>query len=147
IRLAPDARFIGWEILRLGRTAAGERFTRGQLRTRTVLRRDGRIAWLERARLEGGSDLLDSPLGLAEEPVFGTLLAAGPDIDAELVAACREPQPRAGSGAVTCLPGVLVARYLGASSEAARGYFAQLWSILRPALAGRDAVPPGIWHA
>ena len=57
IRLAPDARFIGWEILRLGRTASGERFTRGQLRTRTVIRRDGRIAWLERARLEGGSDL------------------------------------------------------------------------------------------
>jgi urease accessory protein len=79
--------------------------------------------------------------------VFGTLLAAGPDIEAGLVAACREPHPHAGTGAVTCLPGVLVARYLGASSEAARGYFAQLWSILRPALAGRDAAPPGIWHA
>lgn len=147
IRLAPDARFIGWEILRLGRTASGERFKRGQLRTRTVIRRDGRVAWLERARLEGGSDLLDSPLGLAGEPVFGTMLAAGPQLDAGLVAACREPQPREGTGAVTCLPGVLIARYLGASSEAARGYFAQLWRILRPALAGRDAVPPGIGHA
>jgi urease accessory protein len=41
---------------------------------------------------------------------------------------------------------VLIARYLGASSEAARGYFAQLWRILRPALAGRDAVPPRIWQ-
>ena len=147
IRLAPDARFIGWEILRLGRTASGERFKRGQLRTRTVIRCDGRVAWLERARLEGGSDLLDSPLGLAGEPVFGTMLAAGPQLDAGLVAACREPQPRAGTGGVTCLPGVLIARYLGASSEAARGYFAQLWRILRPALAGRDAVPPGIGPA
>jgi urease accessory protein len=147
IRLAPDARFIGWEILRLGRTASGERFTRGQLRTRTMIRCDGRIAWLERARLEGGSDLLDSPLGLAGEPVFGTLLAVGPDVDAGLVAACREPEPRAGTGAVTCLPGVLVARYLGASSEGAREYFARLWSIVRPALAGRDAVPPRIWEA
>jgi len=147
IRLAPDARFIGWEILRLGRTASGERFKRGQLRTRTVIRRDGRVAWLERARLEGGFDLLDSPLGLAGEPVFGTMLAAGPQLDAGLVAACREPQPREGTGAVTCLPGVLIARYLGANSEAARGYFAQLWRILRPALAGRDAVPPGIGHA
>jgi hypothetical protein len=26
-------------------------------------------------------------------------------------------------------------------------HFAQRWSLLRPALAGRDAVPPGIWHA
>jgi urease accessory protein len=41
---------------------------------------------------------------------------------------------------------VLVARYLGASSEAARGYFAQLWAIVRPVLAGRDAVPPRIWQ-
>ena len=146
IRLAPDARFIGWEILRLGRTASGERFTRGQLRTRTVIRRDGRVAWLERARLEGGCDLLDSPLGLAGEPVFGTLLAAGPHIDPALVAACRTTQPLAGTGAVTCLPGVLVARYLGASSEAAREYFARLWSIVRPALAGRDAVAPRIWQ-
>jgi urease accessory protein len=146
IRLAPDARFIGWEILRLGRTASGERFNRGRLCTRTVIRRDGRVAWLERARLEGGSDLLDSPLGLAGEPVFGTLLAAAPRIEPGLVAACREPQPSAGTGAVTCLPGVLVARYLGASSEAARGYFAQLWRIVRPALAGRDAVPPRIWQ-
>lgn len=147
IRLASDARFIGWEILRLGRTAAGGRLARGQLRTRTVIRRDGRIAWLERARLEGGSDLLDAALGLASEPVFGTLLAAGPDIEARLVAACREPHPHAGAGAVSCLPGVLVARYLGASGEAAREYFARLWAILRPALAGRDAVRPGIGHA
>jgi urease accessory protein len=146
IRLAPEASFIGWEIIRLGRAASGERFTRGQLRTRTSIRRDGQIAWLERARLEGGSDLLDSPLGLAGEPVFGTLLAAGAQVDAGLVAACREPHPGAGTGAVTCLPGVLVARYLGASSEAAREYFARLWAILRPALAGRDAVVAAVHH-
>jgi urease accessory protein len=147
IRLAADARYIGWEIIRLGRTASGERFTRGQLRTRTSIRRDGRLAWLERARLAGGSDLLDSPLGLAVEPVFGTMLAAAPRIDAGLVAACREAHPGAGSGAVTCLPGVLVARYLGASSAAARSYFEALWRIVRPALAGRDAVEPGIWQS
>lgn len=147
IRLAPDAGFIGWEIIRLGRTPSGERFTRGQLRTRTSIRRDGRLAWLERARLEGGSDLLDSPLGLAGEPVFGTLLAAGPRVDVGLVAACRGPHPSAGTGAVTGLPGVLVARYLGASSEAAREYFARLWAVVRPVLAGRAAVEPRIWQS
>jgi urease accessory protein len=119
---------------------------RGQLRTHGD-RATGASRGSSARALEGGADLLDSPLGLAGEPVFGTLLAAGPDIEAGLVAACREPRPHAGTGAVTCLPGVLVARYLGASSEAARGYFAELWSILRPALAGRDAAPPGIWHA
>ncbi|HSD41515.1 MAG TPA: urease accessory protein UreD [Burkholderiales bacterium] len=146
IRLAADARFIGWEIIRLGRTASGGRVARGRLRTRTSIRRDGRLEWLERARLEGGWDLLDSPLGLAGEPVFGTMLAAAPQIDAGLVAACRAAHPGAGSGAVTCLPGVLVVRYLGASSEAARDYFARLWAVVRPVLAGREPVAPRIWQ-
>lgn len=146
IRLAPDARFVGWEILRLGRSAPDARAARGQLRTRTTIRRDGRVAWLERAQLDGGADLLDFAVGSAGEPVFGTLLAAGPRIDPALVAACRAPDPRAGAGAVTCVPGVLVARYLGASSEAAREYFARLWAIVRPALAGRDAVAPRAWE-
>jgi urease accessory protein len=146
IRLAPDAHFIGWEILTLGRTTAGERHARGQLRTRTTIRRDGRVAWQERAQLDGGADLLDSQLGLAGEPVFGTLLAAAPQIDAKLVDACRAPHPAAGTGAVSCLPGVLVARYLGASSAAAREYFARLWAIVRPALAGREAAPPPVWQ-
>jgi len=147
IRLAADARFIGWEILRLARAGPGERAARGQLRTRTTIRRDGRIAWQARAQLEGGADLLDSTLGLAGEPVFGTLFAAAPQIDAPLVDACRAPHPVAGTGAITALPGVLVARYLGASSAAAREYFARLWAIVRPALAGRDAAPPPVWRA
>jgi urease accessory protein len=146
IRLADDARFIGWEIIRLDRTASSGRVARGQLRTRTSIRRDGRVVWLERAHLEGGADLLDSPLGLAGEPVFGTMLAAAPDIGGGLVAACRAAHPDAGSCAVTYLPGVLVVRYLGAGSAAARGYFARLWAIVRPALAGRDAIAPCTWQ-
>jgi len=47
---------------------------------------------------------------------------------------------------VTLLPGILLARYLGDSSEAARHYFAALWRILRPALTGRDATEPRIWR-
>jgi urease accessory protein len=147
IRLAPDARFVGWEILRLGRTTSGDRYTRGQLRTRTTIRRDGCIVWQERAQLDGGADLLGSTLGLAGEPVFGTMFAAAPQIGAPLVDACRAPHPVAGTGAIAALPGVLVARYLGASSAAAREYFARLWAIVRPALAGRDAVPLGIGRA
>jgi urease accessory protein len=47
---------------------------------------------------------------------------------------------------VTLLPGILLARYLGGSSEAARRYFIALWRILRPALLGRDAIEPRIWQ-
>jgi urease accessory protein len=44
------------------------------------------------------------------------------------------------------LPGLLIARYLGHSSEAARAWFSQLWHLLRPALLGREAIPPRIWN-
>ena len=47
--------------------------------------------------------------------------------------------------AATLLPGVLVARYLGDSSEQAKRSFVRLWRLLRRALAGREAVEPRIW--
>jgi urease accessory protein len=46
---------------------------------------------------------------------------------------------------VTRLPEALVARYRGASSEAAHEYFSALWGIVRPHVAGRKAVVPRIW--
>ena len=146
VALEGDATYIGWDLYCLGRTGSGERFSRGRCRIATEVRRDGRLLWLERGMIEGGGALLDSPAGLGGLPVFGTLLAAAPGVDAALVAACREASPREGRGAVTRLPGVLAARYLGASGEAGRGWFAELWRILRPALAGRGAHEPRIWR-
>jgi urease accessory protein len=67
-------------------------------------------------------------------------------LDQQLVAELRKHEPESGRGAVTLLPGILLARYLGDSSEAARRYFIALWRILRPALTGRDAIEPRIWR-
>lgn len=138
VRLAGDARYLGWEILCLGRTGSGEKFARGELHLSTKLYRDGKLLWLERGRIEGGGALLASPAGLQGKPVCATLVAAGPAAD---LAACREIE----GIAVTQLPGVLVARYLGDSSEQAKIMFARLWSVLRPALFGRPAQMPRIW--
>ncbi len=146
IELQGDATYIGWELLCLGRTGSGESFSRGACRLATRLRRDGRLLWLERGMIEGGGALLDAAAGLGGQPVCGTLLASAPQIRADLVAACREPQPRSGKGAVTALPGVFVGRYLGGSGEAGRAWFAALWRILRPALNGREAQEPRIWR-
>lgn len=140
VRLAGDARYLGWEILCLGRTGSGERFDRGEIRLSTKIYRDGKLLWLERGRIEGGGALLDSPAGLQGKPVCATLVAASPFPMIDL-AACREVE----SLAVTRLPGVLVARYLGDSSEQAKALFTRLWSVLRPALFGREARPPRIW--
>ncbi|HVB49716.1 MAG TPA: urease accessory protein UreD [Burkholderiales bacterium] len=146
VRLDSDARFIGWEILCLGRTGSGERFARGACRLATSIERDGKPLWHERGRIEGGSPLLESAAGLRGEPVAGTLLAAAPSIDDYVLAGCRSLHPHTGEGAVTRLPGLLVARYLGASSESARNWFIALWRVLRPALVGREAIEPRIWR-
>ena len=146
--LAETACFIGWEVLCLGRRASGERFGCGALQLSTRIERGGRLIWLERGLLDGGSALLDSPSGLAGFSVSATLLAAGGGLDAALLAACRQPVPQEAGAryGVTLLPEVLVARYLGHSAEAARAWMIALWRLLRPALAGREALMPRIWN-
>lgn len=146
VDLAADAVYLGMEMLCLGRTAAGERFTAGEMALATRIRRDGRTLWLERGRLAGGSALLASPAGLAGQPVSGSLLAAAPTFPPGLLEACREERPAVGEGAVTLLPGLLVARYLGPACEPGRAWMLALWRHLRPALAGRAAAVPRIWQ-
>lgn len=146
VNLGAAAGFIGWDIVCLGRTGSGERFTRGAFRNTIRIRREDRLLWLERGRIEGGGRLLDSPAGLAGSPVFGTLFASLLNVDKSLLDKLREQKPSPGNGAVTLLPGILLARYLGGSSEAARRYFSALWRILRPALMGREANEPRIWR-
>jgi len=146
VNLGAQAGIIGWDIVCLGRTGSGERFKRGTLRSSIRIRREDRLLWLERGRIDGGGRLLDSPAGLAGAPVYGTLFASFLKFDKKILDKLREVKPTSGAGAVTLLPGILLARCLGDSSEAARRYFASLWRILRPALTGRDATEPRIWR-
>ena len=146
VNLGAAAGFIGWDIVCLGRTGSGERFARGSFRSSIRIRRGDRLLWLERGRIDGGGRLLDSPAGLAGSPVFGTLFASVLNFDKKILDKLREQNPSPGNGAVTHLPGILLARYLGGSSEAARRYFSALWRILRPALMGREANEPRIWR-
>jgi len=149
ITLETDARFFGWEVLCLGRTASGERFNEGHISLDTRIERNGQPLWVERGLLHGDDPLLRSPVAFADATVSATLLATLPtDVQAApLVAACREiaPADNARHG-LTALPGLLVARYLGHHSEAARHWLTQLWTQLRPALLNREAVPPRIWN-
>ncbi len=146
VRLHEEALYMGWDITCMGRTASGERFNSGVLRQRTEVWQEGRRLWCEYARLAGDDPMLVSKAGLSGCTVSATLTAAGRDIPKDLLAQCRGVAPEAGEhAAVTALPRVLLARYLGASSEAAMHYFTALWSLLRPALTGRSAVPPRIW--
>ena len=153
IELDDAARFIGMEVLCLGRRASGEHFAAGAVHLDTRVSRAGRPVWLERGLLEGGlleggSGLLNASAGLAGFSVSGTLLAVAPGIEPGLLAACRGvPVHETGARhGITALPDMLVARYLGHSSEAARQWFVALWQTLRPALIGREAQSPRIWN-
>jgi urease accessory protein len=147
VRLAENAVFIGWEVLCLGRRASAESFDSGLLRLSTRIERGNRTLWLEQGKFAGSSPLLVSKAGLAGRTVCATMLAAAGNIPSELLAACRAvtvPETQALSG-ISALPGLLVARYLGDSSEAARNWLKQLRHLLRPALTGRVAQTPRIW--
>jgi urease accessory protein len=145
VELAGNASYIGWDVICLGRTASSERFTRGRWRQRSDIVRDGALIWSERAVLDGNSPWLASPAGLNGAPVFGTFVAVSSSFDDSTLNACRTLGPREGDGAVTRFPELLVARYRGNSSEAAHDYFSVLWTIVRPRVAGREAVVPRIW--
>jgi urease accessory protein len=145
VELAAGAGLIGWDIVCLGRTGSGERYARGSYRSTIQVRREGRLLWIERGRIDGGGSLQASPAGLNGKPVFGTLFAAFSTFDKKILNSMKEQEPSDGEAAVTLLPGIALARYLGDSSEAARRYFTALWRILRPALTGREAIEPRIW--
>lgn len=146
VRLAAGARYIGWEIVCLGRAGSGERFARGQCVARVSVLRNGKPLWMERAGIEAGGLLMRSAAGWGGRTVCGTLIAVAQNVDAVDVGACRAVAAKSGSTAVTRLPGVMVARYLGDSSEAAAQYFADVWRLLRPLIAGRAAIAPRIWN-
>lgn len=146
VDLRGDACFIGAEMLCFGRTGSGERYTGGALGISTRISRDGRPLWLERGRIAGASPLLESPAGLAGQPVVGSLLVASPLCDKALRDVCRDISPELGEGAVTLLPGLLVARYLGPACEPGRHWFTRLWGAIRPAVAGQPMRLPRIWN-
>jgi urease accessory protein len=150
VSLQKDATYIGCDILCFGRTASGESFGSGRISQRYAIKREGKLIWYEQGALLADSSDMQSPLSLGGKTVCATLIAAGKQIPAALMNTIREEadaiasQPN--SFGISQLKTVLVARYLGDSSEEARQIVARVWQLLRPALLARDAVIPRIWH-
>jgi urease accessory protein len=153
VNLAPGAGWLGAELVRLGRTAAGESLGAGRWRSLLEIRRcgPGGDRWELVDRLDLGGSALVEAHGLAGEPVFGSLVWAAPrklagSELAELVEACRGD--RSGlEGAMACgaLEQGLVARYRGPSSTAARSWFTRLWARIRAAQGLTAPELPRVW--
>jgi urease accessory protein len=147
VELGADAAMIGWDIVALGRRAAGERFVHGRYAQSIRLSFESRLAWHERTRLVGSDPLLESPVGLAGLHVFGCLWAAGAALERLDVDELRAELGTAGNAApVTRLaPRLLVARTLADGTEAARAALVAVWCALRPRLLGATAQLPRLW--
>ncbi|MEB3255017.1 MAG: urease accessory protein UreD [Synechococcaceae cyanobacterium] len=155
VELAPGASWLGGEVVRLGRTAAGETLGAGCWRSDLEIRRlaaDGTpAAWELVDRLELGGEALAGEHGMAGEPVFGSLVWAAPRALPSaalgaLLAGCRDD--RAGLvGTMACgaLDQGLVARYRGPSSQTARLWFRRLWARIRAARGLAAPQTPRVW--
>lgn len=155
VHVDPSSRFMGWEVACLGLPARGEAFDTGTLRLDFELwkaRERGPPAlhagaspvFIDRLRLSGDSAARQACWGLARCEALGTMLATPATLaDLETVRALLADRPRA---AATLVDGVLVIRALDAQAETIRKLFIEAWRVLRPAIIGRDAVPPRIWN-
>ena len=148
IDLETNALFLGWDIICFGRTASGETFRNGKYRQRWRIVQGGVPLWIEAGELAGDSPLRSSPVGLGNHAVCATFLAAGRPIPPPLLDSLRSTLadlPFADRVAVTRMSELMVARYVGPSTEEARTVGVALWSILRPQLAGAQARIPRLW--
>ncbi|HTD05350.1 urease accessory protein UreD [Undibacterium sp.] len=153
IHLARDACYIGGDILCFGRTASGEIYHTGKIMQHSEIRREGKLIWFEQGSLAGGSSSMHSPLALAGKTVCATVIASGASLNAAALGLLREQawqlvqakEQDAQTGA-SQLKSLIVARYLGNSSEVAKHWMTAVWQHLRPAMIGMQAVTPRIWN-
>jgi len=153
LTLAADAAFLGAEVVRFGRTAAGEGLGAGRWRSALSIQRQhpNGPRWELVDRLELGDAALTSPHGLGGEPVFGSLVWAAPlSLEPAALAALLEQcrSDRNGlPGTMACGPldQGLIARYRGSSTQAARFWFCRIWARLRAFRALQPPELPRVW--
>lgn len=144
VQLHGDAAFIGWEINCLGRPVVNERFEYGCATFKFSLIRDGLPILHERVMVEGEKDLT-SAAGLRGCAVMGSLYATTDD--KRLLETIRQsiPEVHQHELGITLVDGLFIARYLGDSTEKARGLFTNIWKLLRPVVINRPPCEPRIW--
>ena len=147
VELAAEAHWLGWDIMRLGRTARGERFCRGEVRSRFEVWHGDQLIWVDPQRLQGSEALWQSPHGLNQCPIVATLVWVGalpePKVVEAVRAASKSSQPS--EIGVTRLQLGLLCRYRGHSTGEVRRWFIEAWKILRPYYARPLRTVPRVW--
>lgn len=145
VHLAGHARFIGWDILCLGRPASGEAFLSGHYRQSFAVFKDEKPLIMERALYQGGDALFEAKWGMQQQTTTGTMIIA--PANKKMLEFVRENVQSNASGlfSATLINSVLLCRYLGPSAENAKQQFIKVWDIARQELIARPSCPPRIW--
>jgi urease accessory protein len=141
VDLAADARFIGWEILSLGRPACAENFDYGLVDLSWQIRCEDRPLLLERLYLD--SKAFSARWGLQGYSACGTLFAT--PTSAESFAAVQDLIGDTKGRGVTRIGNLLICRALDIRSDRLRGFFENVWAIVRPDTVEREVSTPRIW--
>ena len=154
VQLADDASFLTAEIVRLGRTAAGEDLGQGCWRSAVSVRRIGKNGsrWEQVDRLELSGDALHHQHGLSGNAVFGTLIWAAPkQLTTKEVTGLLENARASRNGLraremnCSALEQGLIARYVGNSSRDARFWFCRIWALTRSLRRLNKPKIPRVW--
>jgi len=141
IDLAANARFIGWEILSLGRPASSEGFSCGAAELRWQINREGLPFYLERLLLDAAS--ISARWGLNELSACGTMFASpASPASLEAVTLLIGDAPNRG---VTRIDNLLICRATDSRTDRIREFFEQIWEIIRYDIVHRNACAPRIW--
>ncbi|HEY7610017.1 MAG TPA: urease accessory protein UreD [Alphaproteobacteria bacterium] len=147
VALAADARLLAAEIVVFGRTARGERIARGHYLDRWRIARERRLVWADAL---GWTDhpraALAHPAGFAGAVAAATVVYAGPDAAGLVDRARQALSTGSARSAVSCVNGLLVARFLAKDAQALRNDLAQLWCTIRAKAANLPARLPRTWY-
>ncbi len=145
VDLAPGATFLTWDITRLGRTARGEQFLRGDWKALTEVWQGNCPLWIDPQWLPGDPQLWRSPHGLNQQPLVASLLWFGGTVSNELLCALRGCWAGQGEAGVSRLQEGVICRWRGQSTAEVRRWFLAVWDRLRQAFRGQPACPPRAW--
>ena len=147
VRATDGARIMAGEILVFGRLARGEVFRNGALRDAWTVERDGRRVWMEALRYGAPeSVLLEHPAGMDGARSLATALYVADDGAQHLETARGLLGGNQSRCAVTCVNGVLVARFLARDPWVLRTEYARFWTAFRHAVAGLPERLPRVWE-
>lgn len=141
VELAARARFIAWEILSLGRPACGENFDYGLADMSWQIYCQNQPLLLERLHLDAKAFV--ARWGLQGLSACGTLFATPASV--ESLAAIQQLIGDTKGRGVTRIDELLVCRALDSRSDRLRGFFEQVWAIVRPDCVRRKVCAPRIW--